>query len=88
MLCKGHGIDFYWLNFESYPFEDVKTFFDNDKNLIDVCLNPIKNVRTHIREIQPKKFREFECSCRHFNDRAQPHISLYLLKGYNERTNN
>lgn len=87
MLCKGHGIDFYWLNFESYPFEDVKTFFDNDKNLIDVCLNPTKNVRTHIREIQPEKFREFECSCKHFNDKAQPHISSYLLKGYNERTN-
>jgi hypothetical protein len=87
MLCKGHGIDFYWLNFESYDFEDTKTFFDNDKNLIDVCLNPIKNVRTHIREIQPDKFKEFQCSCTHFNDKAQPHISSYLLKGYNERTN-
>lgn len=88
MLCKGHGIDFYWLNFESYPFQNVKTFFDNDKNLIDVCLNPTDNVRVHIRKLFPETFREFECSCTHLNEKAQPYISSYLIKGYNERKNN
>lgn len=88
MLCKGHGIDFYWLNFESYPLENVKPFFDNDKNLIDVCLNPIKNVRRHIYEMYSDNIKEYECSCRHFNEKAQPYISSYLLQGYNERKNN
>lgn len=89
MLCKGNGIDFYWLNFESYDFENVKTFFDNDQNLIDVCLNPIKNVRRHIYETSNTDAKiQFECSCKHFNQRAQPYISSYLIQGYNERKNN
>ena len=84
MLCKGHGIDFYWLNFESPNFENIKTFFDNDKNLIDVCLNPDKTVRSYMHS----KKLNYVCSCGHFNEEAQPYISSYLLQGYNERTNN
>tara|TARA_B100000989_G_scaffold288187_1_gene258634 strand:+ start:1194 stop:2078 length:885 start_codon:yes stop_codon:yes gene_type:complete len=84
MLCKGYGIDFYWLNFEAPDFENIKTFFDNDKNLIDVCLNPDKTVRSYMHS----KKLNYVCSCGHFNEEAQPYISSYLLQGYNERTNN
>ena len=65
--------------------------FDNDKNLMDVCLNPHQSVRYYIHEFcnyDDKMYMEYMCSCQHFNDKAQPHISSYLLQGYNEKTNN
>ena len=91
-ICEGYGIDFYWLNFEGLS-RMKKDFihFDNDKNLMDVCLNPHQSVRYYIHEFcnyDDKMYMEYMCSCQHFNDKAQPHISSYLLQGYNEKTNN
>ena len=50
--------------------------FDNDKNLIDVCLNPNKTVRSYMHSNN----LNYVCSCSHFNEKAQPYISSYLLR--------
>ena len=89
-ICKGYGIKFYWLNFESNRFQKFFTderevYWENEQQLLDLCINPKQIVRNYIKEA--KLAQDTECSCGHFNDYAQPYISAYLLKGYNERKN-
>ena len=95
-LCDGFGINFYWLNFEGLTrmrMGGKKDFiyFDNDKNLMDGCLNPDKSVRDYIYEFcqhNNKPYTDYLCSCNHFNQKAQPRMTEYLLQGYHERKNN
>ena len=66
-------------------------YFDNDKNLMDGCLNPDKSVRDYIYgfcQQNDEPSRDYLCSCNHFNQKAQPRITEYLLQGYHERKNN
>ncbi len=89
-ICKGYGIKFYWLNFESNRFQKFFTderevYWENEQQLLDLCINPKQIVRNYIKEA--KLAQDPECSCGHFNDYAQPYISAYLIKGYNERKN-
>lgn len=91
ILCKTAGIDFFWINWESNRFfnrfmQEDNLFFENDRHILDLCLHHDNTVRYHIKELNLPY--EVECTCGHFNDYAQPYISSYLIKGYNERKNN
>lgn len=88
-ICKGYGIKFYWINWESDEFENFSIFFENDKYLLDLCLNKKENVRTYFDRMfgKEKTIQEYLCSCKHFNQNAQSVITSYLIDGYNKRNN-
>jgi len=87
-LCKGHGIKFYWLNWESFLWERFTPFFEQDNHLMELNITPFKCVMTYMDKDVPGDIKDFQCSCGHFNQKAQHYITQFLTQGYNERTNN
>ena len=51
-------------------------------------ITPFKCVMTYMDKDVPGDIKDFQCSCGHFNQKAQHYITQFLTQGYNERTNN
>lgn len=87
-LCKANGIKFYWLNWEGFSWESFKPFFESDNHLMELNLTQDKCVRTYMDQDVPGNIKDWECSCGHFNQKAQFYIAKYLTREYDKRTNN
>lgn len=87
LLCKPNGIKFYWLNWEGFAWEKFTPFFEQDNNLMELNITPSKCVTSYMDKDVPGNLKDWQCSCGHFNQKAQDYIAEYLLQGYNERTN-
>jgi hypothetical protein len=88
LLCKSNDIKFYWLNWEGFVWEKFTPFFEQDNNLMELNITPSKCVTSYMDKDVPGNIKDWQCSCGHFNQKAQDYIAQYLLQGYNERTNN